>query len=104
MTPAWRAHVFVDGGRVWTPDERFSQSVLLPQSTAFRFSIGTGLSYQTPVGGLGLYLGYKLNPSSVDVRDPGKVLDAFQAGTPIDSVETEWIRRFHLHLSFGVAL
>ena len=68
MSPAWRAHLFLDGGRVWTPDERFSQSLLLPQDTPFRFSIGTGLSYQTPVGALGLYLGYKLNPSNLDAR------------------------------------
>jgi len=104
MSPAWRAHLFLDGGRVWTPDERFSQSLLLPQDTPFRFSIGTGLSYQTPVGALGLYLGYKLNPSNLDVRDPGKVLDAFLAGTPTESVATDWTRRLHLHLSFGVAL
>ena len=54
FSPGWRAHVFLDGGRVWTPDERFSQSPLLPESTAFRFSVGVGLSYQTPVGALGL--------------------------------------------------
>jgi outer membrane protein insertion porin family len=104
LTPAWRAIVFLDGGRVWTPDERFSQAGFLPQDTPFRFSIGTGLNYQTPVGALGLSLGYKLNPSVLDIRDPSKVLDAYIAGTPIESVGSDWVRRLHLHLSFGVAL
>ncbi len=104
LTPAWRTSVFVDGGRVWTPDERFSQARLLPENTEFRFSIGAGISYQTPIGALGLSVGYKLNPSAVDVRDPGKVLDALIAGLPVTSVESESIRRYHLHLSFGVAL
>jgi outer membrane protein insertion porin family len=104
LTPAWRMNVFVDGGRVWTPDERFSQALLLPQNTPFRFSIGTGISYQTAVGALGLSLGYKLNPSDVDVRDPGKVLDAFIAGSPVTSVDPQWWRYWHLHFSLGVAL
>jgi outer membrane protein assembly factor BamA len=104
LPPAWRAHVFVDAGKVWTPDERFSQSLLLPEQTDLRFSVGAGLSYQTPVGAIGLSLGYKLNPSALDVRDPGKVLDALVAGSPVTGVEEDWLRRFHLHVLFGVAL
>ena len=104
MTPAWRTQVFLDAGRVWTPDERFSQAVLLPGNTELRWSAGVGLSYQTPVGAIGLSLGYKLNPSPLDLRDAGKVLDAFVAGEPIESVETDALSRLHLHFSFGVAL
>ena len=104
MTPAWRTQVFLDAGRVWTPDERFSQAVLLPENTELRWSAGVGLSYQTPVGAIGLGLGYKLNPSPLDLRDAGKVLDAFVAGEPIESVETDALSRLHLHFSFGVAL
>jgi outer membrane protein insertion porin family len=104
MTPAWRTQVFLDAGRVWTPDERFSQTVLLPENTELRWSAGVGLSYQTPVGAIGLSLGYKLNPSPLDLRSAGKVLDAFVAGEPIESVETDALSRLHLHFSFGVAL
>jgi outer membrane protein insertion porin family len=104
MTPGWRANVFLDAGRVWTPDDRFSQAVLLPENTDLRWSVGTGLSYQTPVGAIGLSLGYKLNPSPLDLRDADKVLDAYIAGEPIESAETDALSRLHLHFSFGVAL
>ena len=96
--------MFLDAGRVWTPGERFSQSVLLPQNPKLRWSVGAGLSYQTPVGAIGLSLGYKLNPSPLDLRDAGKVLDAYIAGQPIESAETDALGRLHLHFSFGVAL
>ena len=104
MTAGWRTNVFLDAGKVWTPDDRFSQAALLPSDTELRWSAGVGLSYQTPVGAIGLSLGYKLNPAPQDLRDAGKVLDAFIAGEPIESVETDALSRIHLHFSFGVAL
>jgi outer membrane protein assembly factor BamA len=104
MTPAWRTQVFLEAGRVWTPDERFSQATLLPENAELRWSAGVGISYQTPVGALGLSLGYKLNPSPLDLRDAGEVLDAYIAGQPIESAETDALSRLHLHFSFGVAL
>jgi hypothetical protein len=88
---------------VWTPDERFSLTVLLPENTKLRWSAGVGLSYQTPVGAIGLSLGYKLNPSPLDLRDADAVLDAFIAGEPIESAETAPLSRLHLHFSFGLA-
>jgi outer membrane protein insertion porin family len=104
LPPAWGTHLFVDAGKVWTPDERFSSAPLLPNETDLRFSLGVGLSYRTPVGAIGVSLGCKLNPSALDVRSPGKVLDALVAGLPVTSVEADWLRRLHLHLLFGVAL
>ena len=104
LKPNWGAHVFLDAGRVWTPDERFSVSPLLPDSTDFRFSVGAGLSYQTPVGAVRVSLGYKLNPSLGDVRDAGEVLDSVLAGKPASSVPAHWLDRLHLHLSLGLAL
>ena len=104
LPPKWQAQVFLDGGRVWTPDERFSQSLLFPENTDFRFSLGAGLSFQTPVGPIGLNVGYKLNPSEFDERDAGEVLNALIAGLPVTSVPTDWRQRIHLHLSFGAGL
>jgi hypothetical protein len=48
-------------------------------------------------------LAYKLNPSDLDLRDAGEVLDAAVAGAPLSSVPTSWWRRLHLHLSIGLA-
>jgi outer membrane protein insertion porin family len=104
LPSAWGVHIFLDAGRVWTPDDRFAQEPLVPEETAFHFSTGTGLSYQTPVGAVRLSLGYKLNPSALDVRDPDKVLNAVVNGLPVSSVEPDWSRRLHLHLSLGLAL
>jgi outer membrane protein insertion porin family len=103
LANAWGTQLFLDAGKVWTPDDRF----VLPafeEDTDLRFAIGTGVSYQTPVGAIRLSLGYKLNPSVLDERDPGAVLEALQQGLPASSVEPDWLRRLHLHLSFGMAL
>jgi outer membrane protein insertion porin family len=103
LASAWGTQLFFDAGKVWTPDQRFKLPVL-EGDTDLRYSLGGGLSYQTPVGAVRLALGYKLNPSDLDVRDPGLVLAAVEQGKPATSVESDWIRRLHLHLSFGMAL
>ena len=103
LTNAWGAQLFMDMGKVWTPDDRFKLAVL-ERDTDLRFSLGTGISYQTPVGAIRLGLGYKLNPSELDVRDAGEVLAALEQGLPATTAETDWSRRLHLHLSFGMTL
>ena len=103
LPSAWGSQLFLDGGKVWTPDERFDLP-LLSEDSDLRFSMGAGLSYQTPVGAVRFSLGYKLNPSALDVREAGQVLDALVQGLPATSVEPEWTQRLHLHLSFGMAL
>jgi outer membrane protein assembly factor BamA len=90
-------------GKVWTPDARFKLSVL-EGDTDLRFSLGTGISYQTPVGAIRLGLGYKVNPSDLDVRDAGEVLATLEQGLPATTAEPDWSRRLHLHLSFGMTL
>ena len=62
----------------------------------------SSLSFQTPVGPIGLNVGYKLNPSEFDERDAGEVLNALIAGLPVTSVPTDWRQR--IHLSFGAGL
>jgi outer membrane protein insertion porin family len=103
MPSAWGTQVFLDGGRVWTPDDRF-ELPLLSADTDFRFAAGAGLSYQTPVGAVRVSLGYKLNPSDLDLRDAGEVLAVLEQGLPATTAETDWSRRLHLHLSFGMTL
>jgi outer membrane protein insertion porin family len=94
-------HVFLDGGRVWTPDHRF-----LPpddpydQDKAY-FSTGGGFGIETPVGPIRVSLGYKLNPSPLDLRDPSDVLKRLLANESILDDPPKTIRRFQLHLTVG---
>lgn len=99
----WGTHVFMDGGRVWTPDARFKTSFTLPGDDRFFTSVGAGVDYRTVIGAVRVSVGYKLNPSLDDVRDPQKVLDAILAGTPISAIPTQWVRRFQIHLALGTA-
>ncbi|HSC33226.1 MAG TPA: BamA/TamA family outer membrane protein [Gemmatimonadaceae bacterium] len=100
---SWGTHAFIDGGRVWTPDKRFKTSFSLPGDDRFFTSVGAGVDYLTVIGAVRVSIGYKLNPSLDDVRDPQKVLDAIIAGTPIANVPTQWYRRFQIHLALGTA-
>lgn len=99
----WGTHVFMDGGRVWTPDPRFKTSFSLPGDDDVFTSVGAGVDYNTVIGAVRVSVGYKLNPSLDDVRDPQKVLDAIIAGTPIADIPTQWWRRFQIHLALGTA-
>ena len=103
LPSSWGTHVFLDGGRVWTPDDRFSLGEFQADAD-FRFSTGAGLSYLTPVGAIRFSLGVKLNPSELDLREADEVLQALVEGRPVSSVEENDWRRLHLHLSFGVAM
>jgi outer membrane protein assembly factor BamA len=91
--------VFVDAGRVWTPDGRFEVSGI-PESE-LRFAIGTGIELGTPVGLFRVSVGYKVNPSPFDVRDPEAVFAALSAGGSVFDVPTERLRRWHLHVAIG---
>jgi len=46
-------------------------------------------------------LGYKLNPSPIDLRSPDDVFNALSSGNPIDAAPTSSLRRFHLQFSIG---
>lgn len=98
-------HTFVDAGRVWTPDARFLPTAepILPDQLGARVRVGTGLgvSIGTPVGPVQLDLGFKVNPSTLDLRDPGEVGQALVEGRPVAEVPARPLRRWHLHLSIG---
>lgn len=97
----WQTFVFLDGARVWTSDDRFSLDA--GELDQYRFFLGTGagIGYETVVGAVQVALGYKLNPSALDQRDPDEVLQALQEGRPISTVPTDSRRRLQLHFSIG---
>jgi outer membrane protein insertion porin family len=90
---------FLDSGRVWYPDPRFNLGT--SDSHRFFYSVGGGLRLGTPVGPVGVLVGYKLNPSVLDVRDPNEVTRALVEGRSILTVPTKDIMRFHLHITLG---
>jgi outer membrane protein insertion porin family len=97
--------LFLDGGQVWTPDDYLLVEdgfpLLKVDNRAF-FGAGGGISFSTGFGSVGLMVGYKLNPSELDLRDPRKVGEAVLAGEDdLDSVpENPW-RRWQVHLRLG---
>jgi outer membrane protein insertion porin family len=98
----WQTFVFLDGARVWTPDDRFSLDAGELDQDRFFLGTGAGIGYETVVGAVQVALGYKLNPSELDQRDPDEVLQALAEGRPISTVPTESRRRLQLHFSIGV--
>jgi outer membrane protein insertion porin family len=101
MSSKWQSFVFLDGGRVWTPDARFALDAGAIDQDDFFASTGVGVGYETIVGAVQLALGYKLNPSELDQRSPQAVLDALRRGQDLGTVPTEGRRRWHLHFSIG---
>jgi outer membrane protein insertion porin family len=98
---AWQSFLFFDSGRVWTPDSRFALNAGELDQGGYFASIGAGLGYETVVGAIEFAVGYKLNPSALDLRSPQGVLEALEEGRPLSSVPTESRRRLHLHFSIG---
>ena len=131
LGPSWGTHVFADAGRVWTPSARFDLPESFILGTTYSdpeqlfYAVGGGFSVGTPVGALRFSVGYKLNASFFDMRDPRdiaaavqRVYDANPAATDDDfeaairTVEPDSFgilglfsipnsNRIHLHLSIG---
>jgi outer membrane protein insertion porin family len=97
----WQTFAFLDGARIWTSEERFDPNAGELGEDRFFMGTGVGIGYETVVGAVQVALGYKLNPSALDVRDPDDVLRALRFGTPIDAERTDSRRRFQLHFSIG---
>jgi hemolysin activation/secretion protein len=97
----FQPYIFYDAGRVWIPDHRFALNAGVLDEDKVYQSVGIGIGYTTVVGAIQVALGYKLNPSPLDLRSPQDVLDALRNGTSIDAAPTSSSRRFHLHFSIG---
>jgi outer membrane protein insertion porin family len=101
LSEAFQPYFFYDGGRIWTPDRRFALGGKTIDQDQFYQGVGFGIGYETVVGAIQVALGYKLNPSALDLRDPQGVANALQHDLPIESVPTSPSRRWHLHFSIG---
>jgi outer membrane protein insertion porin family len=101
MGDAFQPYLFYDAGKIWTPDSRFALNAGELDEDKVYQSVGIGIGYETVVGAIQVAVGYKLNPSPLDLRSPQDVLDALRSGTSIDAAPTSSSRRFHLHFSIG---
>jgi outer membrane protein assembly factor BamA len=101
LSEKFQPYVFLDGGRIWTPDSRFALNAGEIDEDKFYEAVGLGVGYETVVGAIQVAVGYKLNPSPLDLRSSQDVFNALTRGTPIDAAPTSGARRFHLHFSIG---
>jgi outer membrane protein insertion porin family len=97
----WESFTFLDGARIWTPDSRFRLEAGDLEQDRFFLGTGAGVGYETVVGAIQVAVGYKLNPSALDLRDPRDVLQALLDGRPLSGVPADSRRRWHLHFSIG---
>jgi outer membrane protein insertion porin family len=104
LPPAHRTFVFFDSGRIWTPGADFEPEDPALAIEPWGHAVGGGLQIGTPVGPVRVAVGYKLNPSQVDLRSPADVARALAAEEDLSSVPTDDLRRWHLHLSIGRGL
>ena len=95
--------LYLDGARIWNPQEDFQVDLGWADENGFFYGIGTGMLFRSPVGTFRLDLGYKLNPSAQDLREASEVVDALQNGQPLEQVTVHPWRRFHGHLSISVS-
>jgi outer membrane protein insertion porin family len=101
MSDAWHSFLFFDSGRVWSPDSRFALPPGVLDQDDYFTSVGAGIGYETVVGAIQVAVGYKLNPSPLDLRPPQGVLDALRRSQPLGTVPIENGRRWHLHFAIG---
>jgi len=113
---SWRTAVFVDAAYLDSgplnliPPPNVSGTLPGPDGTAVNtdpsqvlVGTGGGLRYQTPFGFVRFDVAYKLTPDALDLRRPGVLGEAVEAGAarPLDETPTRTIRRFRLHFGIG---
>src|SRR5688572_1151855 len=97
------AHVFLDGGRVWTDDGRFGLEGDPNGQEKLFFATGAGLDVRTPVGPIKLGVGYKLNPSITDLVEASDLVRFAEEGRPISEAPQKNSRRWQWHLAIGAS-
>ena len=76
---------FVDAGSVWGDP---SAPAIIKNDTGWRYAVGPGLRYQTPIGPIRLDVGYQVNPIAL---------------LRVDGKPASEQRRFRFHFSIGQA-
>ena len=97
----WGTFTFLDAGRVWTDDLRFSGPDLGVQQQSPFYAVGAGFDWKTLVGAVRFQVGYKLNPSALDEIDAQDALRAIVADEPVGDLPRHRSRRWQFHLSIG---
>lgn len=101
LGPNIGTHVFLDGGRVWSEDSRFEQGEDTFGQDRYFYGTGAGIDLLSPVGSVKFGLGYKLNPSVLDLANSGDVLQALLDGRSLDTVEQRQSRRWAFYFALG---
>ena len=101
LGPNFGLHAFLDGGRVWTSDQRYRDGGDPLGQEKFFYATGAGLDLTTPVGPIRMSLGYKLNPSIVDLVDSADLFAAGTSGTPISDLHQHNSHRWQFNLAIG---
>ncbi len=87
LGPQWGANVFADAGLVAAPSDVPAEDLVraagtradadladvLAEEGGLRVGVGAGIQYLTPVGFVSIGLGFKVNPSALDIREPAAV-------------------------------
>ncbi|MEJ2502609.1 MAG: BamA/TamA family outer membrane protein, partial [Gemmatimonadota bacterium] len=97
------AHAFLDAGKVWTSDPRFGEEGESSFEDLF-WGTGAGINLATPVGALRVEVGYKLNPSLLDLVTAEDFARAILEEIPFDTLTRHQRRRFNLHIGLGTRL
>jgi outer membrane protein insertion porin family len=100
----WSSHVFLDGGRIWTNDARFTDPADPNGYERYFWTTGAGIQYETILGSVRLAMGYKLNPSVLDLASAEDIWNATRTGQSWESVSRNPYRRFRLHVGIGARL
>jgi outer membrane protein insertion porin family len=99
-----RTYTFFDAGRVWSPGDALQPADPELAVAPWLYAVGGGLQFSTIAGPVRIGVGYKLNPTRIDLLPPAAVARALAAGEGLSGIETDSSRRWHLLLSIGRGL
>lgn len=90
----WSSAVFFDFGQVY--EKR-------PTMDSFRYSLGSGIRYETLVGYIRLDVAVKLNPTLEDLNTPENIYLYRTGHISRSDLPDPWLRRLGIHFSIGQA-
>lgn len=99
-----RTFAFFDAGRVWSPGNALEPGDPELAVAPWLYSLGGGMQFSTIAGPIRIGVGYKLNPTPIDLLSPAEVASALAAGQGLGGIERDPSRRWHFLLSIGRGL